>query len=312
VGGFPSVLDQLPGAVLADEILTSGPGRIRALVVIAGDPVRSVPGERRLREALGALDLLVTLDPFENETGRSAHYLLPTTTWLERFDTANAGLVLQQAPLLQVASPVMEPWGQSRTEARILHGILRGAGISSLFNVARIEPLLERLPFSGRGVPVPRPRPGSYLGRGPRTPGRRVRFWDAALEPEIERLERVAEAIPRTGFVLMSRRRRLGHNGWLHGAQRAGEAESAAWMAPEDLISLGLPEGGKVELQTEAGTIRIDAVPDADVRRGTVVVPHGLPDANVNAVIPSGPGAVERISGQHRMTGIPLQVRAVV
>jgi anaerobic selenocysteine-containing dehydrogenase len=128
------------------------------------------------------------------------------------------------------------------------------------------------------------------------------------LEPEVERLERVAGA-PRSGFVLMSRRRRLGHNGWLHGGHRAGDTESAAWMAPEDLAALGLPDGGKVELVTEAGALRIDAVPNADVRRGTVVVPHGLPDANVNALIPSGPGAVERISGQHWMTGIPLQVR---
>jgi hypothetical protein len=40
------------------------------------------------------------------------------------------------------------------------------------------------------------------------------------------------------------------------------------------------------------------------------LLPHGLPDANVNAVIPSGPDAVERISGQRWMTGIPLQVRA--
>src|SRR5262249_48187766 len=85
VGGFVSVLDQNPGGILADEILESGPERLRALVVIAGDPVRSVPGEGRLREALGKLDLLVSIDPFENETGKLAHYLLPATTWLERW-----------------------------------------------------------------------------------------------------------------------------------------------------------------------------------------------------------------------------------
>jgi anaerobic selenocysteine-containing dehydrogenase len=310
VGGFPSVLDQLPGAILADEILAGSPGRIRALVVLAGDPLRSVPGGRRLHEALGALDLLVSLDPFENETGRLAHFLLPTTTWLERWDLANAGAILQTAPLAQIAAPVMQPWGESRQEAWILDQLLSRMGLPRPLNVARVLPLFQRLPAIGRGLPLPRPAPGRYLGRGPRTPGHKVRFWDAALEPEAGRLDSVAETLGRPGFVLMSRRRRLGHNGWLHGGVRDGDAESAAWMAPEDLAELGLPGGGLIEIRSEAGAIRIEAAPVSDVKRGTVVVPHGLPDVNVNAVIPSGAAAVERISGQHWMTGVPVDVRA--
>lgn len=309
IGSFASVLDQLPGAILADEIRTDGPDRVRALVVIAGDPLRSVPGEDRLREALGALDLLVTIDPFENETGKLAHWLLPTTTWLERFDLANAAAILQASSMLQSASPVSPPWGESRHEAWILHRIARELGHAGRFDVARLLPLIERLPSLGRGAPFPRPAPGRYLGRGPRTPGHRVRFWGPALAAEVERLERVASALAAPGFVLMSRRRRLGHNGWIHGGVRDGDTESAAWMAPADLAELGAPAGGRVEIRSDAGAIEIRALPQEDVRRGTVVVPHGLPDVNVNAIIPSGAVAAERISGQHWMTGIPISVR---
>jgi anaerobic selenocysteine-containing dehydrogenase len=309
IGQFPSVLDQLPGAILADEILTEGRDRVRALVVLAGDPLRSVPGEDRLREALSKLDLLITIDPFENETGKLAHWLLPTTTWLERFDVANASAILQASSLLQAAAPVAKPWGESRHEAWILHRISRALGHAGIFDVARLLPLLERMPVSGRGAPFPRPAPGRYLGRGPRTPGRRARFWSAALGREVERLERAAESLVTPGFVLMSRRRRLGHNGWLHGGVRDGEAESAAWMAPADLAELGAPEGGRIEIRSEAGAVEIRALPQEEVRRGTVVVPHGLPDVNVNAIIPSGEAAVERMSGQHWMTGIPISVR---
>jgi formylmethanofuran dehydrogenase subunit D len=81
-------------------------------------------------------------------------------------------------------------------------------------------------------------------------------------------------------------------------------------MAPEDLAEPGIPGGGPIAIRSEAGAIVIDAAPLQDVRRGTVVVPHGLPDVNVNAVIPSGVAAVERISGQHWMTGVPVEVRA--
>jgi hypothetical protein len=42
-----------------------------------------------------------------------------------------------------------------------------------------------------------------------------------------------------------------------------------------------------------------------------VVVPHGLPNANVNALIPSGVEMLEPLSGQHRLTGIPVQVSPV-
>jgi formate dehydrogenase len=308
VGGFPSVLDQLPGAILADEALTEGEGRIRALVVVAGDPLRSVPGEARLREALGKLECLVTLDPFENATGRHAHYLLPTTTWLERADVAQASAILQASSLAQTSAPVMPPWGESRHEAWILRGLRARMGLAGALDVAKVQPLLDRLPSLGRGLRIPAPKPGRYLGRGPRTPGHRVRFWDASLEPEVARLEAVAATMAETGFVLMSRRRRLGHNSWLHGGVRDGEAESAAWMAAEDLAVIGAESGGVVEIRTDAGAIRLLVVANADVRRGTVVVPHGLPEVNVNAIIPSGPAAVERVSGQHWMTGIPVTV----
>ncbi|MBC7171633.1 MAG: hypothetical protein H5U40_04365 [Polyangiaceae bacterium] len=43
---------------------------------------------------------------------------------------------------------------------------------------------------------------------------------------------------------------------------------------------------------------------------GTVVVPHGLPELNVNSLIPSGERAVERLSGMHHMTGIAVSVKA--
>ena len=42
--------------------------------------------------------------------------------------------------------------------------------------------------------------------------------------------------------------------------------------------------------------------------QGTVVVPHGVPGMNVNALMPSGVTHLEPLSGQHHMTGIAVQV----
>ena len=65
--------------VLAEEITTPGPGRVRALFVDGGNPVNAIPDQRKITAALKDLELLVTIDPFMTNTARLAHYVLPPT-----------------------------------------------------------------------------------------------------------------------------------------------------------------------------------------------------------------------------------------
>ncbi len=50
------------------------------------------------------------------------------------------------------------------------------------------------------------------------------------------------------------------------------------------------------------------AVPVSDAPPGTVVVPHGVPGMNVNALMPGGAMQFESLSGQHQMAGIVVEV----
>ncbi len=84
VRGIPEVLGQVPVSCLAEEIDTPGPGRIRALVTIAGNPVISAPGAARLDAALGDLECMISIDNALNETTRHAHVLLPGLSALEQ------------------------------------------------------------------------------------------------------------------------------------------------------------------------------------------------------------------------------------
>ncbi|WP_371679262.1 molybdopterin-dependent oxidoreductase [Streptomyces sp. NBC_01276] len=77
VSGHPEAKSELPIAALAEEIETPGPGRIRALIAIAANPVLSAPDGRRLDAALAGLDFMVSVDPYLNETSRHAHVVLP-------------------------------------------------------------------------------------------------------------------------------------------------------------------------------------------------------------------------------------------
>jgi anaerobic selenocysteine-containing dehydrogenase len=74
---LPEVLGELPAVTLADEIETAGPGQVRALVTVAGNPVVSVPNADRLDRAIAGLDFVVCVDPYVNETTRHADVILP-------------------------------------------------------------------------------------------------------------------------------------------------------------------------------------------------------------------------------------------
>ncbi|MFD4236696.1 molybdopterin-dependent oxidoreductase [Streptomyces sp. NPDC058542] len=78
VSGHPEAKGELPIAALAEEIDTPGEDRIRALLVIAGNPVLSAPDGDRLDAALSdGLDFMVSVDPYLNETSRHADVVLP-------------------------------------------------------------------------------------------------------------------------------------------------------------------------------------------------------------------------------------------
>jgi anaerobic selenocysteine-containing dehydrogenase len=88
VTGRPEVLGELPAATLAEEIEGSadaeGADGIKALFLLACNPVRSFPNSERLDAAFAGLDLLVAVDPYINASTRHAHVILPPTSALER------------------------------------------------------------------------------------------------------------------------------------------------------------------------------------------------------------------------------------
>ncbi|MET9379408.1 molybdopterin-dependent oxidoreductase [Streptomyces sp. NPDC002992] len=111
VSGHPEAKGELPTAALAEEIETEGEGRIRALITIAANPVLSAPDGRRLDAALDALDFMVAVDPYLNETTRHADVVLPPPppSQSAHFDFAfNGFAVRNQARFTPAAVPLEE------------------------------------------------------------------------------------------------------------------------------------------------------------------------------------------------------------
>ncbi len=109
VRGLPESFGELPVVCLAEEIDTPGPGQVRALVTVAGNPVLSTPHSARLDAALAGLDFMVSVDTYVNETTRHADVVLPVPSPFQR---GHYDLFLLQLSLRNVANyspPVLAP-----------------------------------------------------------------------------------------------------------------------------------------------------------------------------------------------------------
>jgi len=84
----------------------TGPYRPKMLVCVFQNPMMSVPGSRAVAKALASLDTVVVIDTMMSETALLADYVLPGTTYLERYDLNSHWVTW---PALGLRQPVVKP-----------------------------------------------------------------------------------------------------------------------------------------------------------------------------------------------------------
>ena len=343
-GRVRHIRGSLPGNLLADAILTEGPEQLRALFVVAGNPLLSVGGEERLHAALAALDLLVCVDLYRNATAELAHYILPSTDQFERADLTYAGLGLQHRPHVQYTDAVVAPRGERREEWWIFARLCRELGFKGPLDdgaapdvFARVARMLERggltldaVRATPGGVTLPANQPGRLFDGLLPAPSGRVDCCPELLRGAFDDIEsdfvaRLAE--PPGTLRLISKRDRFMHNSWFHNVARmkgGAKARNYLFMHPDDVARLGLADGATVRVRSASGEIDLPLRADADLMPGVVAATHGWghavtpgmraaherPGVNVNRLLPSGPGSYDPLSNQAFMTGIPVEVSA--
>ena len=130
VAGRDEITGEIPVMALAEEIETPGEGQVRALVTIAGNPLRTAPNSQRLERAVASLEFMVSLDWYVNETTRHADLILPPTGPLERghYDLAlNHFAVRNHArwspPVLDAEPGTRDAWTTATELARRIMGL---------------------------------------------------------------------------------------------------------------------------------------------------------------------------------------------
>jgi anaerobic selenocysteine-containing dehydrogenase len=333
----------LPGNLMADAILDSD-RPVRAMIVVAGNPLLSIGGGDRLRKAFEQLELLVCIDLYRNATGELAHYVLPSTDMLEREDLNVVNIGLSYRPFVQYTPAVAAPAGERRPEWWICHRLLQALGRPSLLDdeepdiwskyrhmlATGVGIDLDELRADPRPIALDPPEPGTFYDQQLQTADGRVDCCPPVFAPALERAHGIfADLLAEPpGLKLITRRDAWMMNSWFRNVPRMtrpGRDDNPLFMHPDDAAARGLAEGARARVWNDHGEVVAAISFDPDLLPGVVAMAHGWgnqgtsgmrvaqehPGVNASALLPSGRGSFEPLSSQAHMTGVPVEVAAV-
>ena len=223
----------LPGTLMSHAVLDSDQP-VRAMIVLAGNPVLSIGGEERLRKAFEQLDLLVCVDLYRNATGELAGWVLPATDQFEREDLNIVNIGTSHRPFAQYTPAVVEPAGERRPEWWIVAALLQAMGRPSLLDDEQPDPWSKwRHMLARRGIEldaladevhvlVP-PTPGRFYDDQVQTVDARVDCCPTAFGPAIERCATIfaeLSAEPVGRLKMITKRDQWMHNSWFSNLER--------------------------------------------------------------------------------------------
>ena len=138
--GIPAINGGFPPNVLPEEILNDHPDRIRAVLTLASNPLRSYADTTAYEKAFSQLDLLVVTEIVMSETAALADYVLPSKTAYESWSgTPGSG-----SPEVYgwMRRPVVEAEGEQKEAGEIFTLLADAMGVipklpESLYQAAR-------------------------------------------------------------------------------------------------------------------------------------------------------------------------------
>jgi anaerobic selenocysteine-containing dehydrogenase len=297
VGEFPTAL--LPGEIMADS-----PDRIRALICFGGDPLMALGDPAVAARAFGQLDLLVSLDCRQNETGKVADYVIATSQPFERPELSVSGDGMFPEAFVQYTDAVVSPPPGVIHDWEVFWGLAARMGVPLTFKFwnygLSYRDIAEGLELSLSEKPDPealfrwlakdsavpfdaiKASPG---GVRPASAGRKVLPAPSDLgrlelcPPDVaaELAALVAdEAETQFPFRLTCRRILHAVNSAYRDSREARRRYPVnyAYMNPDDMAEAGIAEEARVEIASRFGEIQTLARAEARLRRGVISMTH--------------------------------------
>ena len=149
---------------------------------------------------------------------------------------------------------------------------------------------------------------------------------DLAPSPLVTDLERLRASLSRLagGLVLVGRRHLRSNNSWMHNVDVLvrGPERCTLQVHPDDAAELGLVDGGRARVSSRVGSVEIVVEVTGAIMPGVVSIPHGwghegtamrvaAAHAGVNSNLLADEQAVDPLSGDAVLNGVPVTVEAV-
>ncbi len=327
-GSFPVLYDlqqECHTMMGIDTILTGKPYPLRAMIITAANPVMTNPNTRKVRDALGSLNLLVVRDLYLTETAKLAHYVLPAASFLERTE-------LHTHRMYQVVTLTRKilSFPGCQDEYQFWHDLAHRLGFGHYFpwedetalNRWILEPTgisLEELEAHPEGIKYKPIRYKKWKESGFDTPSGKIEFTSRYLKNlgygELAEYKSPAyrtSPAPEYPFVLITGARQLlyyrsrfSNIPYFRTAISGPEVE----MHPQDAQQLGVAAGDMVRITSPVGslTIPVKITAYGEIMPGNIQITHGWGEANVNLL--TCDDRFDRISGSPLMKAVEVQVK---
>lgn len=344
VRGLGDTVAGMPTAALADEMLMPGPGRVRALISCAGNPVAAWPDQQRTVDALRSLDLLVQIDPFMSQTSRLANYVIaptmalespgitvitdygtaphlgPVETWAHYTDAVSAPpedsdliaewdffyrLAQRMGLQLVLAKQVVHPIGPFMLDMKMTP--TEYGLLEMLTSGSRINLATVRDAGEGRSYDE-----AVKVRAGPRRGAHRFQLADPQMLTDLGPLLADRAEPAEFPFRMICRRTIRAYNSsCINSFTHRDRMYNPAYLHPADLAELELGPGDVVRISSRHASI--EALVDADpaLRRGTVSMSHcyggltGEPDAGIQTVGSNTSRLLSAVDDYDRISGQP-------
>lgn len=286
-----------PGLTVTEMVDGALTGRIKAMVVMGENPMMSEPNLSHVQHAIEALDFLICMDIFMNETGELADVILPSASFAEKdgtFTNSDRRIqrVRQALPAVGAALPDWQIVCQLAKRMETQLGVTTSAGFDYHNAEAIWEEMRQLTPdFYGityarleaeGGIHWPCPasdHPGTPYLFEHDFPRGRGKFWVLDYGSESEHPDEEYPYHLTTGRVLFH-----WHGGTMTRRSKLDEAFPVPIieMHPDDARQLQVVSGDWLEITSRRGQVRCRAMVTGRSPAGTVFLPFHFAEAAAN------------------------------
>jgi anaerobic selenocysteine-containing dehydrogenase len=258
--------------------------KIRGMIILASNPLISLPNEYKGRVALKNLEFLIVIDRYITNTGLYADIILPSAPPPE-----SIGLVPSNFPVtsqyISLMEKIIEPRGESRSDKEIISLIGKSIGMGKdfMFNDREyIDYLLSSSPYTSKIT----------LDKLRKSPIKKIPLFNiedlknkfntssGKIElsppptwfPPVESLENTPDFARKYPLILINGRSRYMSGSWTRNVKSLNKHLSRSFIEinPIDAKRLNLKDGEEVYVESKAGREKFRVLITDNIKAGVV------------------------------------------